>query len=587
MNHPFCEINTPNIKNWPFVALVVSTLTCLAVSIYFLQIHTSIVFQNLYYFPILISCVFYGRKGLIFSIILSFIYFFLIAIYYQDNEVLFQAFVRICIFILIAWVTSFLSQVIKETGEKLKEKEVLFRGIFDTMPSGSVIYQITNRGESDFDYIIEDMNRTALRYENKQRSEVIGRTLAEVKTAIYDDTLIPRLGEVWKTEEAISYPTKIISGDNNLTYYENSHFKLPSGEIVSIYTDVTGKKLIEEELRKSEEKFRLAMEATSDGLWDWNMQTGEVYYSPGFAAIIGETHIDPRFESWESRMHPDDREKALALLEDHKTGNIDRWRMEMRLLTSDESWKWVLNRGSVVARDDLEKPARMIGIITDISDQKRIEDIIRTERDRAEQYLNIAEVIIVALSRNGTVVLINRKGAEMLGAPADDIVGLNWFDNFIPPKLKITMHDTFNTFIEGTIDVYSSHENEIITLDGRRILVSWVNTLIKTPAGQIIGTLSSGEDLTLKRDLEQEKTRLLDQIQQNLAQMAYLNDNIRNPLSIIMVLSDIHYEEATSQQIQEQVEIIDDCITKLDKRWSESEKVLNFIRKHYQITPKQ
>ncbi|MDD1729494.1 MAG: PAS domain S-box protein [Methanospirillum sp.] len=587
MNHPLHAINTPNITQWPLVVLVFSTLICLAVSIFFLRMHISIVFQNLYYFPILIACIFYSRKGFIFSIILSLTYFILILLHSRDPEVLLQAFVRVCIFILIAWVTSFLSQMIKQAGEKLREKEALFRGIFDTMPSGSAIFQVANQGETDSDYLIKDMNKAALRYENKQKSEVIGRSLAEVNPVAYDDTIVSKLQEVWRSEEIISYPSKIVSGDNILSYYENSHFKLSSGEIVSIYTDVTEKKVIEEELKESEEKFRLAMETTSDGLWDWNMNTGEVYYSPAFAAIIGETHMDPRFESWESRIHPDDRERALASLKAHIQRKTDRWRVDIRIATSDGTWKWVLNRGSVVSWDDDGKPVRMIGTITDISEQKHIEEIIRTERDRAEQYLNIAEVIIVAISREGTVVLINRKGADMLKAPADKIIGLNWFDTFIPPELRNSVKDTFNAIIEGTGDEYSFHENEIIARDGRRIRVSWVNTLIKTPSGQIIGTLSSGEDLTLKTELEQEKTRLLDQIQQNLAQMAYLNDNIRNPLSLIMALSDLHYEEETSKRIHEQVEIIDDSITNLDQRWAESEKVLDFIRKHYQITPKR
>ncbi len=68
--------------------------------------------------------------------------------------------------------------------------------------------------------------------------------------------------------------------------------------------------------------------------------------------------------------------------------------------------------------------------------------------------------------------------------------------------------------------------------------------------------------------------------------MAYLNDNIRNPLTIIMALSEIHFDGEAGKKIQEQIEIIDDSISQLDTRWSESEKVLDFIRKHYQITPK-
>jgi len=586
MIQPGTTIRLSDLKKWPFVALVITTLISLGVSFYFLQMGISIVFQNLFYFPILISCTYYQRKGLIFSVVLSFIYFFLVIYYSHDPMVLFQALVRVFIFILIAAVITILSQMNKESQEKLQKKEALFRGVFDTMPSGSAIYGVTGTGESDADYHIEDINSTALGYEQREKSEVIGRTLAEVHTVIHESNLVPRLLEAQQSIRPVSYQAEVKSRDETPGYYDTSLFRLLTGEVVSIYTDVTDKRLMEEDLKASEEKFRLAMGATSDGLWDWNMLTGEVYFSPAFARILDEDHIEPVYESWESRLHPADKERTLASLKEHISGKTSPWRVETRLKRSDGSWKWVMDRGSVVAWDETGKPARMIGSIVDISEQKRIEEVIRIERDRAEQYLNIAEVMIVALSRDGTVVLINRKGAEMLGWSVDDIIGLDWFDSFVPPDLRESVRETFISLMDGADEMYSSSENEIITCGGKRILISWVNTIIKTPAGQIIGTLSSGEDLTMRKELEKEKTSLLDQIQQNLAQIAYLNDNIRNPLTIIMTLSEIHFDGEAGKKIQEQIEIIDESITKLDTRWSESEKVLDFIRKHYQITPK-
>ena len=436
------------------------------------------------------------------------------------------------------------------------------------------------------DYHIKDINTTALKYENKQKSEVVGRTLADINTVIHNNNPVSQLQEVPEGTKPVTYQAEVETVDGLKRWYDTSLFRLSSGEVVSIYTDITEKRLIEEELKASEETFRLAMEATSDGLWDWNMQTGVVYYSPAFAKILEEEHIEPVFDSWEKRIHPEDRERILASLHEHVLGKSNKWRVECRLLTSTGSWKWVMDRGSVVAWDEAGTPTRMIGSIVDISEQKRIEEIITIERDRAEQYLNIAEVMIIVLSRDGTIVLINRKGAEMLGAPVDDIIGLNWFDTFIPDDMVMSTKEVLHNIIHSTSDLYFSNENEVITMENKRITVSWVNTLIRTPEGQILGTLSSGEDLTNKKKLEEEKNQLLDQIQRNLAQMAYLNDNIRNPLSIIISLADIYLTEDKSQAVQKQVDVISDSITRLDQRWSESEKVLNYIRKYYQISPK-
>lgn len=586
MSHRDISLGSLDFRQWPFVALVLSTLLCLGVSIYFLTMGITIVFQNLYYFPILIACTFYQKKGFVFSVILSLIYFSLIA-YFSDNvTILFLALVRVLIFIVIALVITFLSQKNKENSEILLEKESLFRGVFDTMPSGSAIYTVTGDGKDNADYRIKDFNSTALRYEKKEKCDVIGRTLADLGSAIYTTDLVSRLEAVHKGTKPVIYQAEIETPGGHTRYYDISLFRLPSREVVSIYTDVTDKKLMEEELRASEETFRLAMEATSDGLWDWNMQTGVVYYSPAFAKILEEEHIESVFDSWETRIHPDDRERVLSSLQEHISGSNSRWRVETRLKTSSGSWKWVMDRGSVVSWDESGNPTRMIGSIVDISEQKRIEEVIRIERDRAEQYLNIAEVMIIILSRDGTIVLINRKGAEMLGASVDDIIGLNWFETFIPAEMVESTKEVFQSIIHSANDLYFSNENQIITWDNKKITVSWVNTLIRTPDGQILGTLSSGEDLTNKKKLEEEKNQLLDQIQRNLAQMAFLNDNIRNPLSIIISLADIYLSEDKSQVVQSQVDIISDSITKLDQRWSESEKVLNYIRKYYLISPK-
>jgi PAS domain S-box-containing protein len=490
----------------------------------------------------------------------------------------------VCIFITIAWITSFLSSIIKITGENLQQREALFRGLFDTMPSGSAIYRVSRDDAGEYRYTIEDMNETALRYEGKKKEDVIGKTLSESNQTTYSDSLLPKIREISLQDTPVLFSYSGTSDKQGTIYYENSLFKLPSREIVAIFTDVTEKKQVEKQLEKDEEMYRLAMEATSDGLWDWNMHTGEVYYSPSFAAILGEKFIEPRFESWESRLHPDDKERVLHSLREHGEGKTERWREENRLLTSDGEWRWVLERGSVVTRDETGTPLRMIGTTTDITEQKRIEEIIRSERDRAEQYLNIAEVIILALARDGTIALINRKGAEVLGRPAEEIIGLDWFESFIPPDLRDSVRKYFFSIIEGDETPYLSYTNEIVTSDGQTATISWVNTLIKSSNGQIMGTLSSGEDITRQKNLEQEKIHLIEQIQQNMAQIAYLNDNIRNPLTIIMALTEGYLEPEKTRIIHNQIDIIDTSITRLDQQWSKSEKVLIYLRKHYQIS---
>lgn len=129
-------------------------------------------------------------------------------------------------------------------------------------------------------------------------------------------------------------------------------------------------------LQDSEEKYRLAMTATQDGLWDWNISTGEVFFSPRWAQILGEEHLDNNYSVWEERIHDDDKKDILQSVQEHLNGDTVFWQKEHRLKDSSNQYKWVLGRGQVVKRNEQGQPVRMIGTMTDISDKKESEEII-------------------------------------------------------------------------------------------------------------------------------------------------------------------------------------------------------------------
>lgn len=133
---------------------------------------------------------------------------------------------------------------------------------------------------------------------------------------------------------------------------------------------------VKHHLEVSEETHRLALEAAHDGLWDWNVETGRVNYSPAWCRIIGETTVKPEYATWRDRIHPDDREALLAGLNEHLEGATDSWSAEHRLQKCDGSWIWLLGRGRVVARDEHGKPTRMVGTATDITQSKEKEEMV-------------------------------------------------------------------------------------------------------------------------------------------------------------------------------------------------------------------
>ncbi|MCP4407582.1 MAG: diguanylate cyclase, partial [Gammaproteobacteria bacterium] len=130
---------------------------------------------------------------------------------------------------------------------------------------------------------------------------------------------------------------------------------------------------VDRKLRESEEKYRLAMDAAQDGLWDWEVTTGNVYYSPGWSRILGAETVGNTYSTWENRIHPADKALILNTLQLHLAGETATWNEEHRLRNADGVWIWVLGRGRVVKRDGDGKPLRMVGTMTDISDRKQAE----------------------------------------------------------------------------------------------------------------------------------------------------------------------------------------------------------------------
>ncbi len=138
----------------------------------------------------------------------------------------------------------------------------------------------------------------------------------------------------------------------------------------------------------------------------------------------------------------------------------------------------------------------------------RSEKTLRRERDRAQSYLDIAGVIIVALDTQQTITLINKKGCEVLECGEDNIIGQNWFDIFVPISVRSEISSQYDKLIAGQVDQIGYFENPIRTRSGAQRLIAWQNTIVKDPNGNIIGTLSSGEDITDRRQAEETIRRL-------------------------------------------------------------------------------
>jgi PAS domain S-box-containing protein len=137
----------------------------------------------------------------------------------------------------------------------------------------------------------------------------------------------------------------------------------------------------EEALRRSEERFDLAVRGTDAGVWDWDLRTGAVYFSPRWKSMLGyaDDEVTNAFAAWESLLHPEEHEWALTTLRDYLEGRSAEYELEHRLRHKDGSYRWILSRGAAV-RDHEGRPYRMVGSHLDITAHKQTVDQLNEHR---------------------------------------------------------------------------------------------------------------------------------------------------------------------------------------------------------------
>lgn len=189
-------------------------------------------------------------------------------------------------------------------------------------------------------------------------------------------------------------------------WFENRVY--PSAAGVSILViDITERQRAEANLRDSEERLRLALAASKQGLFDLNVQTGDGLVSPAYAEMLGydPENFQETNAKWRERLHPDDVDATYQAYQDYVSGKVDSYRAEFRLRTRSGDWKWILSIGKIVAWDDAGQPLRMIGTHTDINDLKQAEAereqlLVRekTAREEAETANQIKDEFLAVLS---------------------------------------------------------------------------------------------------------------------------------------------------------------------------------------------
>jgi PAS domain S-box-containing protein len=166
---------------------------------------------------------------------------------------------------------------------------------------------------------------------------------------------------------------------------EEQHFAVSVANTLTLALEAADRKKVEQALRTSEGRLAMTVQSTNIGIWDWDLSSNDVYFSPEWKRQLGyEDHeFANSFQEWECRVHPDDHERALGAIEAYLNGRVGALENEHRLRHKDGSYRWILARGTII-RNEGALSSRMVGIHIDVTDRKVAEEVLRQAKDAAE-----------------------------------------------------------------------------------------------------------------------------------------------------------------------------------------------------------
>ncbi len=261
----------------------------------------------------------------------------------------------------------------------LRESEEKFRAIFDRASDGILIADAITKKFSQGNATICSM----LGY---SKEEINHLAINDIHPPNNISHVLDEFEKQIKGEKVLAEGLPILRKDGSIFYadvgsapivIEGTHY------LVGIFRDITERKCAEEALQESEERFRLAINATKDGLWEWNIQTNQEFFSPRWCEIIGYSFDDPAlphtYDSWASRIHPDDFDRVMKAMKDHLENGME-YDIDYRHLHKSGEYHWQNSNGQAVFSES-GKPVKMVGCISDITESKRVEHMLRQKRE--------------------------------------------------------------------------------------------------------------------------------------------------------------------------------------------------------------
>jgi len=257
----------------------------------------------------------------------------------------------------------------------LQTSEQKYRNLVET--SQDMIWSVDSQGHYTF------VNQAAKQIYGYEPAEMLGCLFTDFVASKQKPQELAVFQELIKTGSISQYETTHLTKNGravNLMFNAITQQDKQGNvvEITGTTSDISYRLEAQKALRLSEERFALAVAGANDGIWDWDLQSGEIYFSPRWKSLLGyaDDELANTYETWEQSIHPEDLERVKSTLNTYLEGRSSSYKVEYRAHCQDNTYRWMLVRGSAL-RDEEGKPYRLSGSKTDITQRKHTEEALR------------------------------------------------------------------------------------------------------------------------------------------------------------------------------------------------------------------
>ncbi len=321
---------------------------------------------------------------------------------------------------------------------------------------------------------------------------------------------------------------RIVRPDGSIRWIRDRGFPVADDKgivrrIAGLAEDITERKLTEESLRQANAQLKMSITATNLGLWTWDVKTGEVYFSTRWKAQLGyEDHeIGNRFEEWESRLHPDDRQNAVQYALDYVKNPSRDYHNEFRLRHKDGSYRWIYVLGGYYPEAD-GSMRRMMGCHIDFTERKLAEEALRASEHRFHSMARISPVGLFRTLRDGRCTYVNEQWCVFTGLTSDQAMGDGWVKALHPEDREATLR-AWNQREAVPVHVEFRWRRP----DGSDVWVLGQAAPDVDAEGTVLGYVGSITDITERKRAEQRQRLLLSE----------LDHRVKNNLTAVLSLA--------------------------------------------------